>query len=177
MICPHANSAHMEDEIDLPNEAFLQGDLEILARCDAIVMTPDWAKSHGAIEEKAFAEARGIPVYVWPDMPKQSVTERFRPKQSAAFLDTVMKMYRTHLSKNADYSPANILGTGEIGLVTRLWDKVARLMNLSGFHFDVVNQQFDKPAKPKNESIEDTLQDAAVYSVIGLLLRQGVWGK
>lgn len=71
-VCPHANSAHMEDEIDLPNEAFLAGDLEILARCDAIVMTPDWEISHGAIEEKAFAEARGIPVYFWPDMPKQS---------------------------------------------------------------------------------------------------------
>lgn len=86
-------------------------------------------------------------------------------------------MYRTHLSKNEDYSPASILGTGEIGLVTRLWDKVARLMNLTGFKVEISQAVFKAPIEPKHESVDDTLQDAAVYSVIGLLLHQGVWGK
>lgn len=33
------------------------------------------------------------------------------------------------------------------------------------------------PKEPKNESIEDSLLDAANYSVIGLLLRRGQWGN
>jgi len=122
-----------------------------------------------------------ISVGLGQDRGKASVcqhpTEIKCPEQTRAFSDILQKMYQTHLDKNFDYSPANILATGEIGLVTRLWDKVARLMNLTGFRFSVTCDGFDAPKQPKHESIDDTLMDAAVYSIIGLLLRQGKWGK
>jgi hypothetical protein len=106
-------------------------------------------------------------------------------------------------------SPANILLTGSAGNATRLWDKVARLVNLTGFKLDVEQGEFSpanamilellartvmllrglgfrfKPGAiswrgaivPDNESIEDTLMDNAVYSLIMFLLRQGHWGN
>lgn len=75
-------------------------------------------------------------------------------------------------------SPANILATGEVGLITRLWDKTARLLNLMGFRFMISEAgQYTAPTEPKHESIEDTYMDMAVYAIIGLLLRKGVWGK
>jgi hypothetical protein len=69
------------------------------------------------------------------------------------------------------------MGTGEIGLVTRLWDKMARLLNLTGFVVEISEAEYVKPKTPKNESIDDTLCDMAVYAIIGQLLRKGVWGK
>jgi len=68
--------------------------------------------------------------------------------------------------------------TGYVGLITRLWDKTARLLSLSGFRFEIQEPGvFTHPKEAKNESVEDTLLDLMVYSVIGLLLRKGVWGK
>ena len=64
------------------------------------------------------------------------ITEQRCPEQVAGFRAVLQDMYQTHLDKNADYSPANILGTGEIGLATRLWDKVVRYMSLLGFKIE-----------------------------------------
>jgi 5'-nucleotidase len=104
-------------------------------------------------------------------------TELNRPHQCKAFYELMDKMYQVHLDKNQDYSPANILGTGEIGLCTRTWDKTSRLMNLHGFRIEIENMRFDKPQDPKNESIDDNIQDLAVYAIIWQLYRKGVWGK
>jgi nucleoside 2-deoxyribosyltransferase len=60
-ICPHANTRFFDKAA--PDEVFLEGDLEILRRCDAVLLTSDWAKSRGAIHEKHVAEAAGIPVF------------------------------------------------------------------------------------------------------------------
>jgi hypothetical protein len=86
-------------------------------------------------------------------------------------------MYRTHLDKNVDYSPANILATGSIGLATRIWDKVARFMSLNGFKLNLAKSEFTAPREPKNESIADTLLDLANYGVIGAVLLKEKWGK
>lgn len=104
-------------------------------------------------------------------------TELKRPHQTRAFRETVEEMYRVHLDKNADYSPANILGTGEIGLMTRTWDKIARLMNLMGFKIEISSMTYTQPQSPKNESIDDSLLDGANYLVIWSLLRKKVWGR
>lgn len=176
-LCPHLNTAFFDETCACKDADYLAGDLKLLARCDAMVMIPKWEKSEGASKEVGYALAHDIPVYYYPDIPPLHPTEQTRPNQVEAFINTVMSMYRVHLQKNADYSPANILGTGEVGLVTRLWDKIARLMNLTGFHINITSTYFTAPEKPKNESIDDTLMDAATYSVIGLLLRKGVWGK
>lgn len=82
-----------------------------------------------------------------------------------------------YLAKNADYSPINILGTGEIGLATRIWDKVARLLHLIGFNIDISKSEYDKSKIAKNESFEDNLIDLSVYSIIWQLYHKGIWGK
>jgi len=65
-------------------------------------------------------------------------------------------------SKQNDYGKDNILGFGEQGIVVRLWDKIHRFKNLVWGN-----------SRPKNESVEDTLNDIAGYAIIGLLLRKG----
>lgn len=69
-ICPHLNTARFEVDAGLPESRYLLGDLEILSKCDAIVMTPDWERSKGATKERHYALGSGIPVYVYPDLPK-----------------------------------------------------------------------------------------------------------
>jgi hypothetical protein len=102
-------------------------------------------------------------------------TEAKSPEQCKEFRAIIEKMYATHLDKNADYSPMNILGTGMIGLVTRIWDKVARLVSLHGF--DIRDGSLSQVRTPKNESVDDTLLDLANYAIIAMIFRRGKWGK
>lgn len=60
-ITPHCNTRFFQGAA--PDEVWLQGDLAILAKCDAMLLTPDWERSAGAIVEEAFARAKGIPVF------------------------------------------------------------------------------------------------------------------
>lgn len=177
VICPHLNSIHMEQDCKATYDDFLRGDFKIIARCDGLVMTPDWQASKGACAEHVYASSLHMPIWVYPDMPDLHLTEVRSPKQCQGFAEVLGQMYRTHLSKNADYSPANILLTGEVGLITRLWDKTARLLNLLGFELNVDVGTYKQPRQAQHESIEDTYQDSAVYSIIGLLLRRGQWGR
>jgi len=59
-ITPHLNTAHFQDAA--PDDVWLQGDLAILARCDAMIVTDDWQRSEGARNEVDFARSRGIPI-------------------------------------------------------------------------------------------------------------------
>jgi len=177
-LCPHLNTAFWDQKYDIDDERYLDGDLALLARCDGVVLVPGWESSRGTQAEVVFAAARGIPTWEYPELPPLHPTEVRSPRQCAGFIDIVMQMYRVHLEKNRDYSPANIMGTGYIGLVTRLWDKVARLLNLSGFRITIAEPAvFEAPRNPANESIDDTLLDLANYGVIGQLLRRGNWGR
>jgi hypothetical protein len=97
------------------------------------------------------------------------------PEQTAAFEDIIQNMLDTYKMKMEDYSPWNMKGTGELGAITRLWDKTARLMNLMGF--DIGTGKFSALKDPKNESIDDTLLDLANYAIITMILRKGKWGK
>jgi cell division GTPase FtsZ len=54
VICPHLNTAHF-DGICTDN-TWLQGYLEILARCDSIFMLRNWQESEGAKAELALAQ-------------------------------------------------------------------------------------------------------------------------
>ena len=178
VICPHLNSAHMEEDCKADYETYMRGDFNMISRCDALVMVENWKDSSGAKREHEYALSLGIPIFYAPELPSLHSTEILSPEQCQAFREVTGKMYRTHLDKNADYSPANILLTGETGLVTRLWDKTARLLNLTGFKFQaLLHEDVRPPKKPKNESIEDTYIDLSVYAIIGLLLRRGKWGK
>ena len=59
-ICPHKNTAHWGGIC--PDHVWLDGDLEILSRCDAIYMVSNWMSSDGAHKEKEFAEQMGLKV-------------------------------------------------------------------------------------------------------------------
>lgn len=96
-------------------------------------------------------------------------------EQSAEFRKILDDLYELHVKKTADYSSWNIKGAGEQGVVVRLWDKTARLMNLMGW--DIGTGKWTTPKEPKNESVDDTLYDLASYAIIMLVLRRGKWGK
>lgn len=152
--------------------------IPLLKRCDGLVFRSCLiTESNQLVLSKA--QSLEMPIFdldSCSDVPMQRAEIRC-PQQCSAFIDLIMGLYRLHLKKNADYSPANILGTGEIGVITRLWDKIARLLYLYGFDIQISHSRFAAPRAPKNESIDDSLMDAAVYSIIGLLLRQDKWGK
>ena len=59
-ICPHLNTAHFDGTV--PDNVFLEGDLDILRRCDAVLMTDDFDKSVGAMKERSVALEHKIPV-------------------------------------------------------------------------------------------------------------------
>lgn len=59
-ICPHLNSALMDGIC--PDEQFLEGDIEILKKCDAILMIDGFEKSSGAINELISAREIGIEI-------------------------------------------------------------------------------------------------------------------
>jgi len=75
-LCPHtartefalaerarsANNRYFEGA--LPDPVFLDGDIAMLLRCDAVLMTPDWERSAGAAHERDIAIANGIPVFL-----------------------------------------------------------------------------------------------------------------
>lgn len=60
VITPHANSRFFTGIV--PDETFLEGDLEILKRCDLLVLAPGWEQSEGAKAERELALALRIPI-------------------------------------------------------------------------------------------------------------------
>ena len=60
-LCPHLNTRFFQGT--LPDETWLKGDLEMLSRCDGMVLVAGWEGSAGTIEEIKYARNYGIPVY------------------------------------------------------------------------------------------------------------------
>ena len=63
-ICPHLNSSLMDGAA--PDEVWLAGGLEMLRRCDAVVVLPGWELSTGTAAEVTEAMLYGKPIYYWP---------------------------------------------------------------------------------------------------------------
>lgn len=59
--CPHKNTAYFAGA--LPDQTWLEGDLEILARCDAVMLMDKWMESEGARAEQRRAGELCIPVF------------------------------------------------------------------------------------------------------------------
>ena len=57
VICPHLNTAFFDGEAE--DSIWLEGDLEILRRCDVIVLMKNWHESSGAKEERRLAKSLG----------------------------------------------------------------------------------------------------------------------
>lgn len=62
-LTPHLNSYHMELDGRPDPEFWYNADLELLRRCDAVFLIPNWTESRGAILEKKFAEENNIPTF------------------------------------------------------------------------------------------------------------------
>ena len=62
VICPHKNSGNFDS---LNNDLmFLNGDIDILRRCDTLILVPGWQQSKGAREEVKTALDAGIKTFV-----------------------------------------------------------------------------------------------------------------
>jgi hypothetical protein len=64
VICPHTNCILMSGE-DIPEDYFLTGDMELLKKCDLMVLIPGWPDSKGTISEILLAHKINLPVYQW----------------------------------------------------------------------------------------------------------------
>lgn len=64
VICPHANTALFDGEAE--DRIWLEGDLELLRRSDAIVCFGKWQLSQGALAEREFAILHQIPYFEYP---------------------------------------------------------------------------------------------------------------
>lgn len=181
VISPHNNSGVIPT--DMTWELWMEEDYSLVLMSHALFMLPNWEQSKGASIEHRWAKELGIPIFYAIEnidiitshfFGPHSIWEKC-PKQVHGFLKTVSNMFRVHLRKNQDYSPYNVLCTGEIGLMTRVWDKVSRLMSLQGF--DIMTGKLNPKREPNNESIDDTILDLGVYSIIWQLVRKESWGK
>jgi len=70
VICPHMNSANLEQTTTLSNKDFVDRDLEMVQVCEGIVMMPYWEQSYGAIRELECARENELEVWIWPNVPK-----------------------------------------------------------------------------------------------------------
>lgn len=60
-LCPHLNTAFMDGAC--PDETWLAGDIEMLRRCDAMLVLDGWADSAGTCAEISAASTAGIPTF------------------------------------------------------------------------------------------------------------------
>lgn len=60
-VCVHSTARRLWGRVS--EEAALAADLVLLARCDAVLLTPGWQTSRGTAIEIAHAAELGIPVY------------------------------------------------------------------------------------------------------------------
>ena len=64
---PHKNTAGYEKYEDIPKSTWLEEDLNILERCDAMYVMDNWRTSPGTEGEIASARQLGIPIF-WEDV-------------------------------------------------------------------------------------------------------------
>lgn len=62
-ICPHKNTAHFGGAHGMSDDVWLDGCLVLCLNSHAVLLLPRWLDSEGTKEEKAAAEAAGIPVF------------------------------------------------------------------------------------------------------------------
>jgi len=81
-----------------------------------------------------------------------------------SFCATVVMASEVFARKQADYGCGNISSFGELGVLMRVTDKVARLTHLAG-------------RSALNEPVADSWLDIAVYGFIALMVRSGRWPR
>ncbi len=64
VICPHSMT-HGFEMYGLANDVFLESDLELVRRCDALVMLPGWQSSRGSRAEHELATSLDKHITYW----------------------------------------------------------------------------------------------------------------
>src|SRR5574337_1733709 len=59
-LIPHTMFRHFDGS--LPDEFWLSATMDLLRRCDALYLIPNWTESRGAIAERAEAERLNLPI-------------------------------------------------------------------------------------------------------------------
>lgn len=62
-LIPHTNTAHPGFELAQPYQFWIDGTLELLRRCDALITVSGWESSNGAKGEVVEAQRLGKPVF------------------------------------------------------------------------------------------------------------------
>lgn len=146
----------------------MRRDYEALLTCDAIFFMPGWEKSTGANLEYDFATKLGIDLFL-VDCESSTPIQKFEDVKDKPFYDIIHEITAMHDKKQKDYGTnedplANIRAAADygvepwIGCLVRMGDKMQRLKKAA------------RGGTLANESIEDSLLDLAVYSIIDLVL-------
>lgn len=61
--CPHTHTAHFEAKVSVGEQFYKDLDMELLKKCDAIVLIKGWHNSSGSKAERAYAESVGMPIF------------------------------------------------------------------------------------------------------------------
>jgi hypothetical protein len=83
-----------------------------------------------------------------------------------AFEEVCKELLNKFIKKHKDYGKANILEIGELGIAFRESEKISRLKHL-----------LKEGREPEFESLEETWIDIAVYAVIAVLYRRGLFER
>ena len=73
-ICPQKNTAYFGGA--LPDAVWLEGDLELVCRADAVIMASGWQGSSGAVQERALALELGKPIFESIDELRRWISEQ-----------------------------------------------------------------------------------------------------
>lgn len=99
---------------------------------------------------------------VWEEVKRQlDLPETEKTREMLRQMLTALELFSR---KQHDYSSVNVMVCGEEGIFTRITDKWARLFS----HYRLRREL-------RNESVDDTWFDLAVYSMMALLMRRGQW--
>ena len=60
VICPHKNGALLSGA--LSDTELISGHIELMKRCDVVVMIPGWTDSKGAVEEHRIAQEKELEI-------------------------------------------------------------------------------------------------------------------
>jgi nucleoside 2-deoxyribosyltransferase len=63
VICPHLNTQYL-DGVEVSPRMLVEQDLEMIRRCDGIVLVEGWEHSYGTRAEIKFCNQRKVPVYL-----------------------------------------------------------------------------------------------------------------
>lgn len=90
-LCPHTNTAHFDGT--LTAEFWLEGTLELMVRCDAVVLVHNWLESSGARAEAERALVLGMPVFFGPKALERWLESRVSIDAENVWVQSALRQY------------------------------------------------------------------------------------